>query len=95
MIAATSIRVIDMLEGSTERRDLLMDNATHFRARMGAAGFDLLPGEHPIIPVMLRDPKLAQDMAARLDAKVFCGAVLVPRRSAWAGPHPHSDVRGP
>ncbi|ERL96409.1 2-amino-3-ketobutyrate coenzyme A ligase [Rhodobacteraceae bacterium HIMB11] len=69
VIAATSIRVIDMLEGSTERRDLLMDNATHFRARMGAAGFDLLPGEHPIIPVMLRDPKLAQDMAARLDAK--------------------------
>ena len=46
-----------------------MENATHFRDRMSAAGFDLLPGEHPIIPVMLRDPKLAQDMAARLDEK--------------------------
>ena len=46
-----------------------MENAAHFRARMGAAGFDLLPGEHPIIPVMLRDPQLAQEMAARLDAK--------------------------
>ncbi|WP_420396830.1 glycine C-acetyltransferase [Nioella sp.] len=69
VIAATSLKVLDMLEASTDRRDRLMENATHFRDRMGAAGFDLLPGEHPIIPVMLRDPKLAQDMAARLDAK--------------------------
>ena len=46
-----------------------MENAAHFRSRMSAAGFDLLPGEHPIIPVMLRDPKLAQDMTARLDEK--------------------------
>lgn len=69
VIAATSLKVIDMLETSTERRDRLMDNALHFRRRMEAAGFDLLPGEHPIIPVMLRDPKLAQEMAARLDEK--------------------------
>ncbi|KMW59268.1 2-amino-3-ketobutyrate coenzyme A ligase [Candidatus Rhodobacter oscarellae] len=69
VITATSIKVIEMLEASTERRDNLMASAAHFRARMGAAGFDLLPGEHPIIPVMLRDPKLAQDMAARLDAR--------------------------
>ena len=69
VIAATSIKVLDMLEASTDRRDRLMANAGHFRNRMGAAGFDLLPGEHPIIPVMLRDPKLAQDMAKRLDAK--------------------------
>ena len=67
VIAATTLKVIDMLEASTERRDRLMDNASHFCARIGAAGFDLLPGEHPIIPVMLRDPKLAQEMAARLD----------------------------
>jgi len=69
VIAQTSIKVLDMLEASTERRDQLMDNAAHFRTRMSAAGFDLLPGEHPIIPVMLRDPKLAQEMAARLDEK--------------------------
>lgn len=69
VIAATSIKVLDMLEASTGRRDRLMENATHFRDRMSAAGFDLLPGEHPIVPVMLRDPKLAQEMAARLDAK--------------------------
>ena len=69
VIAATTLKVIDMLEASTERRDRLMNNASHFRARIGAAGFDLLPGEHPIIPVMLRDPKLAQEMAVRLDEK--------------------------
>ena len=69
VIAATSIKVLDMLEASTTRRDKVMAHAAHFRDRMAVAGFDLLPGEHPIIPVMLRDPKLAQEMAARLDAK--------------------------
>ena len=69
VIAQTSIAVLDMLEASTERRDRLMANAAQFRDRMSGAGFDLLPGEHPIIPVMLRDPKRAQEMAARLDAR--------------------------
>lgn len=69
VIAATSIKVLDMLEASTERRDRLMQNAAHFRNRMTEAGFDLLPGKHPIIPVMLRDPKLTQEMAHRLDTK--------------------------
>ena len=69
VIAATSLTVLSMLEASSERRDLLMRNAAHFRDRMAAAGFDLLPGQHPIIPVMLRDPKLAQDMARGLDAR--------------------------
>jgi glycine C-acetyltransferase len=69
VIAATSIRVLDMLEGSTERRDRLEENARHFRSRMSEAGFDLLPGEHPIIPVMLRDPVLAQTMARKLDER--------------------------
>lgn len=79
VIAATSIRVLDMLEASTERRDRLMENAGYFRTRMSEAGFDLLPGEHPIIPVMLRDPKLAQQMAARLDeAGVYVAAFSFP-----------------
>jgi glycine C-acetyltransferase len=69
VITATSLKVLDMLENSTELRDRLMRNAMRFRREMGAAGFDLLPGEHPIIPVMLRDPKLAQEMARRLDAR--------------------------
>ncbi|NNE81371.1 MAG: glycine C-acetyltransferase [Silicimonas sp.] len=79
VIAATSLKVLDMLEASTDRRDRLFRNSDHFRNRMSAAGFDLLPGEHPIIPVMLRDPKLAQDMAARLDAKgVYVAAFSFP-----------------
>ncbi len=79
MIAATSIKVLDMLEGSAERLERLRRNAAHFRQHMSAAGFDLLPGEHPIIPVMLRDPKLAQAMAAKLDARgVYVAAFSFP-----------------
>ena len=69
VICATSLKVLDILEASTERRDKLEANTRHFRDRMSDADFDLLPGEHPIIPVMLRDPKLAQEMAKRLDEK--------------------------
>lgn len=66
VIAAASLKVFDLLEDGAEMRARLWENAAHFRERMGALGFDLLPGEHAIIPVMLRDPKLAQEMAARL-----------------------------
>ena len=67
IITATSIKVLDMLESSNERQSYLMQNARHFRERMTRAGFNLLNGEHPIIPVMLGDPKLAQTMAMELD----------------------------
>jgi len=67
VITATSLKVLDMLEGPSDLRERLRANAARFRLEMVAAGFDLLPGEHPIIPVMLRDPKLAQEMAKRLD----------------------------
>ena len=66
VIAATSLKVFDMLEDGAALRATLWENAAYFRARMGALGFEWLPGEHAIIPVMLRDPKLAQDMAAKL-----------------------------
>jgi glycine C-acetyltransferase len=69
VIAATSLKVFDMLEAGDALRATLWENTTYFRARMGALGFELLPGEHAIIPVMLRDPKLARDMAARLHEK--------------------------
>ncbi len=69
VIAATSVVVLDMLEGSSERRDQLMKNARYFREKMNAAGFNLLDGEHPIIPVMLGDPKMAQAMASELDSR--------------------------
>ena len=79
VIAATSLAVLDLIEGSGERRARLRENAAHFRTRMSAAGFDLLPGEHPIIPVMQRDPNLAQEMAARLDRRgVYVAAFSYP-----------------
>jgi glycine C-acetyltransferase len=101
VITATSLKVLDMLENSTELRDRLMRNAMRFRREMGGAGFDLLPGEHPIIPVMLRDPKLAQEMARRLDARGIYVAPfsfpVVPRgqdriRTQMSAAHSDSDL---
>ena len=66
VIAAASIAVLELLERDSSLRDKLHDNARYFRARMTDRGFDLLPGEHPIIPVMLGDAKLATTMADRL-----------------------------
>ncbi len=79
VIAATSIKVLDMLESGGGLRARLWRNADHFRSKMGVLGFELLPGEHAIIPVMLRDPKLAQDMARRLQEQgVFVTAFSFP-----------------
>ncbi|WP_120499763.1 glycine C-acetyltransferase [Roseovarius sp. EL26] len=69
VIAAASLKVFDILEDGDTLRARLWENATYFRERMGALGFELLPGEHAIIPVMLRDPKLAQEMAAKLNER--------------------------
>jgi glycine C-acetyltransferase len=65
-IVAAGIKAIDMAEQGDDLRARLFDNAKRFRAGMSKAGFNLLPGEHPIIPVMLGEAKLAQDMAAKL-----------------------------
>ncbi|MFT5501445.1 MAG: glycine C-acetyltransferase [Woeseiaceae bacterium] len=65
-IAATSIAVFDLLEGDSVLRNKLHSNAARFRAGMSALGFDLKPGEHPIIPVMLGDAVLASNMADKL-----------------------------
>ena len=69
VIARTSLTALDLLTGSTELRDRLWRNSGHFRAAMAALGFELLPGEHPIVPLMLRDPKPAQALAAGLRDK--------------------------
>jgi len=66
VIAQVSLRVLDMIEAGDELRRRLRENARHFRAEMAKLGFELLPGEHPIVPVMLREAKIAQEMAARL-----------------------------
>jgi glycine C-acetyltransferase len=65
-IAATSIAVLDLLESDSGLRRKLHENAAWFRTSMEALGFELRPGQHPIIPVMLGDAKLATAMADRL-----------------------------
>ncbi|WP_421694637.1 glycine C-acetyltransferase [Aestuariivirga sp.] len=65
-IVAAGIKAIDLAEQGEGLRATLVSNAQRFRAGMAAAGFKLLPGEHPIIPVMLGEAKLAQEMAAKL-----------------------------
>ncbi len=65
-ICAASLAVLDMLEASTELRDRLHDNTKYFRAQMQANGFAVPEGDHPIVPVMLGDAVLAQQMSQRL-----------------------------
>ncbi|QRR02253.1 glycine C-acetyltransferase [Dyadobacter sandarakinus] len=65
-IVGASIKVLDLLSQSTALRDKLETNTAYFRKAMQEAGFDILPGEHPIVPIMLYDAKLAQEFAARL-----------------------------
>lgn len=65
-IVGASIAVIDMLSETTSLRDKLWENTKYFRTKMTEAGFDIKPGEHPIVPIMLYEAKLAQDFAAKL-----------------------------
>ena len=66
MIAAASIAVLDLLERDNSLQQQLHENARYFRDKMTERGFDLKPGKHPIIPVMLGDARLATEMANRL-----------------------------
>ncbi len=80
-ICAATIRTIELLEESTALRDKVHENAQYFRAGMEKLGFDLLPGEHPIVPVMLYDPKTAHEFARRMLEKgvyvvAFCYPVV-------------------
>lgn len=65
-IVGASIAVLDMLSHTTALRDKLWNNTQYFRKRITEAGFDIKPGEHPIVPIMLYEAKLAQDFAAML-----------------------------
>ena len=65
-IAGASVAVLDMLSETTELRDKLEANTKYFREKMTEAGFDIKPGFHPIVPVMLYDAKLAQEFAAKM-----------------------------
>ncbi|MCZ2277905.1 MAG: glycine C-acetyltransferase [Bacteroidia bacterium] len=65
-IVGASIAVLDMLTETTALRDKLWDNTTYFRHKITEAGFDIKPGIHPIVPIMLYEAKLAQDFASLL-----------------------------
>jgi glycine C-acetyltransferase len=65
-IAAAGLAALELLEGSGDRRDRLFANARALRQGLTAQGFELLPGDHPIVPVMIGDAPLATAMAARL-----------------------------
>lgn len=78
-VVAAGIEAIRLVEDGNELRAQLFDNAAYWRAGLERLGFELLPGEHPIIPVMLGEAQLAQDMAARLfDEGVYVSGFFFP-----------------
>ena len=96
VIAATSIAVLDMLDENPALLNRLRDNSRYFRNAMQNAGFTLVPGHHPIIPVMLGDALLAQKMAARmLEEGVYVVGFSFPVVPKGQATHPHPDVRCP
>jgi glycine C-acetyltransferase len=100
-IVGAALKAIDLAEAGDDLRARLFANARQFRAGMAKAGFTLLPGEHPIIPVMLGEAKLAQEMAARLyDEGIYVTGFffpVVPRgqariRTQMSAAHSPQDV---
>lgn len=78
-IAASACVVFDLLAESTEYRDRVHENTQHFRSALTQAGFDIIPGEHPIVPIMLYDANLAQEMSRRaLDKGVYVTGFFYP-----------------
>jgi glycine C-acetyltransferase len=78
-IVAAGIKALDLVEAGDDLRTRLFENAAYWRAGLTDLGFDLLPGEHPIIPVMLGEAQLAQDMASRLfDEGVYVSGFFFP-----------------
>ena len=69
MVCAAGIEAIRLIEEGDGLRQRLFDNTAYWRGRLSDAGFDLLPGSHPIVPVMLGDARLAQEMASALDRR--------------------------
>jgi glycine C-acetyltransferase len=65
-IVGGSMKVMELLSSTTQLRDRLMENARYFRERMTAAGFQIKPGVHPIVPIMIGDARLANEMAKDL-----------------------------
>ena len=101
-LVAASVKAIDLLSESTELRDRLHDNTRFFREGMAELGFDITPGEHPIVPIMLGDAALATRMAdAVLERGVYVigfSSPVVPRgkariRAQVSAAHTHEDLQ--
>jgi len=88
-VAAGTLKVLELLEGSTALRNTLADNARYFREQLTRLGYELLPGEHPIIPVMLGDAPRAVALAERLQA----AGVYVVAFSFPVVPHGKARIR--
>jgi glycine C-acetyltransferase len=100
-VAAASLRALDLIESSPDLRDRLRDNTTFFRREMTARGFDVLPGEHPIVPVMVGDEVAAARFSAALvDLGVYAVSFsypVVPRgtariRTQMSAAHTRADL---
>ena len=93
-ICAASIKVLDLLEKSTALRDKLHENTRYFREQLGKLGFDVPKSEHPIVPVMLYDAKVAQAFAAEdAGARRLCRRLLLSGGADGQGAHPHAGLR--
>lgn len=101
-IVAATLKVLDLIEHSDERRRMLKENSCFFREEMTKHGFHLLPGEHPIIPIMLGEAKLAQDFAIRLlNEGVYVVGFFYPVvpqgkariRTQMSANHQHDDLK--
>ena len=101
-IIAASLKVLDLLTTSDDLRARLRTNTALFRQRMGALGFDILPGDHPIVPVMLGDATHAAHLADRLlEQGIYVIAFsypVVPRGQArirvqLSSAHSEADIR--
>jgi glycine C-acetyltransferase len=79
VITVATLKALDLIESGHDLRARLERNTMRFRTRMSGLGFEILPGSHPIAPIMLRDPKLTQDMAKAMDRRgVFVTAFSFP-----------------
>ena len=101
-IAAASLKALELLKSSDDLRQRLRDNTVWFRQEMTAAGFNILPGEHPIIPVMIGDAVLAAEMSRRMLARgiyvVAFSFPVVPRgeariRTQMSAAHSQDDLQ--
>ena len=95
-ITAATIEALDLVATSADLRDNLARNAAHFRKGLSAVGYQLTPGEHPIIPVMIGDAAAAARLAGRIAAaRRLCHGVFLSGRAAWQGAYQDADERRP